>query len=79
MQLTLACIHLAPRTVFALLFVMTKGVGRPEKPLVGKELIELWLHYRMENCVAIKSEAGKKKKKKVMLMDPDIKKKMLMQ
>lgn len=78
MQLTLACIHLAPRTVFALLFVMTKGVGRPEKPLAGKEFIEQWLHYGMENCVANKSDAGKKKKK-VMLMDPDIKKKMLMQ
>ena len=39
LQLTVARKHLAPRMASALFFVMTKGVGHPEKPSVGKEFI----------------------------------------
>lgn len=39
LQLTVECKHLAPRMASALFFVMTKGVGHPEKPSVGKEFI----------------------------------------
>lgn len=59
MQPTLVCIHLAPRMVFALLFISTKGLELTEHPSVGKKFIKLWLFYRMEYCVAIKNDVDK--------------------
>lgn len=52
------CTHLAPRMVFALLFIRTKGVECREHPPGGKELMQLWFLYRTEYHVAIKNDIG---------------------